>query len=477
AELPAGAYDALAERPRGSVVVVIDHLSLEAGDAGDATTRIAAELPPGTERGALVASTVRTFAERGARVVVNLRADEIGEWNDAVKGTLLAEAARLELRQLDERSLRDIIERPADRLGLAFEPGLVDRLMSRTESEPGVLPFLQTTLVRLWELRRNGWLTNAAYDRFGGLRGVVVEAADAYYDGLDESTQRVMRGLVLHLLQVAPGGTRATPHRARLNAVAEAGSPAAAVAAEMLRRRLLVASRERGETAIELAHEALARDWPKVPRWLEEERDFLEWLHRVHAEYEQWIGADRDNDLLLLGGGLEEAERMAATHAADISRDLMAYVNASVAQRKAGARRQMRRRTAVGTILVSVAATAATGWVMFDREQTELQRTRDYFSLLEKLKGLENERNIATELRRDAETELKRLQASLEEAMVALRDNPGAADQATASIERAVQETREISQRQEVYVRKRSVEIEERQRAIRDILKRGDVSY
>ena len=168
---------------------------------------------------------------------------------------------------------------------------------------------------------------------------------------------------------------------------------------------------------------------------------------------------------------------MAATHAADISRDLMAYVNASVAQRKAGARRQMRRRTAVGTILVSVAATAATGWVMFDREQTELQRTRDYFSLLEKLKGLENERNIATELRRDAETELKRLQASLEEAMVALRDNPGAADQATASIERAVQETREISQRQEVYVRKRSVEIEERQRAIRDILKRGDVSY
>ncbi|MCB1954617.1 MAG: TIR domain-containing protein [Rhodocyclaceae bacterium] len=487
AALPGGAYEALSERPRGSVVVVIDQLTIDEPVTGATVQKSAAELSPGAERGGLAASVVRAMAEHGARVVLNLRSDQVAEWSAAAKGTPLADAARLELRQLDATALRDIIERPADRLGLALEPGLVDRLLSRSENEPGVLPFLQTTLVRLWVERRNGWLTNAAYDQFGGLRGVVVDTANHFFQGLPGESQRVMRGLVLHLLQVAPGGMRATSHRVRLNAVAEPGSPAAAIVAEMLRRRLLVASRDRGETAIELAHEALARDWEQVPKWLEEEREFLEWLHRVQAEHEVWINSGRDDDLLLLGGSLEEAERMALEHASDISREIHAFVTGSQAHRTAQRRRQMRRRTALGTVLIGVAATAATGWLMYNREQqallvrttelkertNELDAARQTFELLQKLKELENEKVVSANLQREAQEKLAHLEGVLNDAMVALRDNPETRAAASNQLEQAVSETRRIVEQQKTYVRTRSAEIDRQQAVLRDILQRS----
>src|SRR5690606_33069589 len=110
----------------------------------------------------------------------------------------------------DAAALREIIERPADVMGLALEPGLVDRLLHRADGEPGALPFLQTALQRLWEQRRNGWLTNAAYDAIGGIRGVVVDVANAFFDARSDAEQELMRRILLRLVKVAPGG----PHRA-----------------------------------------------------------------------------------------------------------------------------------------------------------------------------------------------------------------------------------------------------------------------
>src|SRR4029077_9934458 len=71
-----------------------------------------------------------------------------------------------------------IIERPAQRSGLAYEPGLVDRITSDAGLQTSALRLIQRTLLRLWESRREGFLTNAAYEHIGGVGAVVGEIGD-----------------------------------------------------------------------------------------------------------------------------------------------------------------------------------------------------------------------------------------------------------------------------------------------------------
>ncbi len=483
----AGLFDAIAERPQGSVLVTVDRLSdapqMDAG-AHPQGPDLPAEFPPGEARAALVLAVVREVTGKGGRIVLTLRSDEIEEWNRAVAGTALEHAGRLELRPLGVGAMREMIERPADRLGLAFEPGLVDRVMSRTEKEPGVLPFLQATLVRLWEQRRSDWLTNAAYDSFGGLRGVIVEAADHVFEAQDEAGRELMRQIVLRLLQVSPGGTRASGHRARVSTLAPAGSAAARQVQELIEQHLLVASRERGEMAVELAHEALARDWPRVLVWLEQQRDFLEWLHRMQTESENWLAAGRSGEMLLRGAALEDAERLAARHEAELGHDIRGFIVASAAHRDHLKARRIRVRTTMASVFLVFAIAAATGWFNSVRRGWALQeRARELTdsqemlknqrnALLEQLKALEGERNTSEAQRVEAEARLDGLQRTLNEALTALRDGGGPA-QAAVPVERAVKEAREVVQKQQSYVRKRTLEIDRQQDVIRDILTRS----
>ncbi|MCB1914136.1 MAG: TIR domain-containing protein [Rhodocyclaceae bacterium] len=477
-----GAFAAIADRPRGSVVVAIDSLSRSAPlPAGTDES----EMPPGAARGQRVAALVGELTALGARVVLTLRSDEIDEWMGAVKGGPLAAASRLELRPLAVASLRRMVEGPADRLGLAFEPGLVDRLMSRSENEPGVLPFLQLALCRLWEFRRSGWLTNAAYDSFGGLRGIVIETADRAFESRDEQEREAMRRIVLRLLQVAPGGTRATSHRARATALAAAGSAEAAAVTELVTQRLLVVGRDRNEATVELAHEALARDWPRVLIWLEQQRDFLEWLHMMQVEAEAWHAGGEADELLLRGTSLDDAVHLATRHRAELGHDVQRFIDASADHRDQIKARRVRVRSVLASVFLLIAVAAASGWFNSVRKGWALeQRAREISeshqvlekqrnALLEQLKSLEGERNTAEAQRIEAEARLGGLQASLDEALASLRDHSGAtADSAAAPLRRAVEEAKQVVQEQKTYVRKRTLEIDRQQGLIRDILTR-----
>ena len=482
----AAGFDAIADRPRGSVVVTIDRLTLlpsapesdDAAGGGDTPPTIA-------ERIAQAVALAHTLTERGARVVLTLRSDELREWSQAVEGGPMASAPRLELRALTTAALRQMVEGPADRLGLAFEPGLVDRMMSRAENEPGVLPFLQMALCRLWDLRRSGWLTNAAYDSFGGLRGIVIEAADRAFESRDEHGREAMRRVVLRLLQVAPGGTRATGHRVRASALAAGGSAESAAVVDLVAHHLLVVGRDRNEAIVELAHEALARDWPRVLIWLEQQRDFLEWLHMTQTEADAWRAGDEAEELLLRGTALEDAEHLATRHEAELYPDVRGYIDASAAHRDRIKARRVRVRSVLATVFLLIAVVAASGWFNSIRKGWALeQRAREIIeshsvlekqrnALLEQLKALEGERNTAEAQRVEAEARLGNLQRSLDEALASLRDHTGSsAGNAAAPLRRAVEEAKQVVQEQSTYVRKRTLEIDRQQDLIRDILTR-----
>jgi hypothetical protein len=50
-----------------------------------------------------------------------------------------------------DECLREIIEKPAQLVGLELQPGLIELLLQEMESQTGALPLLQHALRELWK--------------------------------------------------------------------------------------------------------------------------------------------------------------------------------------------------------------------------------------------------------------------------------------------------------------------------------------
>ncbi len=76
----------------------------------------------------------------------------------------------------------------------------------------------------------------------------------------------------------------------------------------MADRRLITVDQDQ----VEVAHEALIREWPTLRRWLEADREALLTHRRLTEEAEEWAELDRDAGALYRGLRLGQAEEWAA---------------------------------------------------------------------------------------------------------------------------------------------------------------------
>jgi energy-coupling factor transporter ATP-binding protein EcfA2 len=221
------------------------------------------------------------------------------------------EQAVVRVTPLNAAELREAIEKPAEAVGLKFEEGVVDALLQDILGEPAALPLLQFTLLKLWEGRERNRITWAAYRRLGGGRLALARSADELYNSLIPEEQVTARRILLRL--VRPGeGLEVTSNRVRRQTLYEGGEARDRV--DRVLNRLIAARLLRvteGDTPtdmqVEVAHEALVRNWPRLVEWLDEERERLrERLHLTEAA-EQWEKLGRDPGALLRGTLLEEA--------------------------------------------------------------------------------------------------------------------------------------------------------------------------
>jgi hypothetical protein len=226
----------------------------------------------------------------------------------------LFERGQMRVTPLSAAQLREAIEKPADIVGLRFEDGVVNTLVREILGEPAGLPLLQFTLRKLWQSRERNRVTMEAYRRLGGGRMALAKNADEFYRNLIPEDQVTAKRILLRM--VRPGeGLEVTSNpisRASLYASGEANDRIDRVLAKLIEAQLV---RERvvpGEGAadlhIELAHEALVRNWPMLVAWLEEERATLRKRLRLTAAAEQWAAHGKDPGGLMGGSLLEEAQ-------------------------------------------------------------------------------------------------------------------------------------------------------------------------
>ncbi len=183
--------------------------------------------------------------------------------------------------------MRRAIEEPARRGRWEFEPGLVDLLLHDIGQEPGALPLLSHALLETWQRRRGRVMTLSGYTSSGGVRGAIAETAEAVFaDRFTHDQQDVARRIFLRLTELgdetATGDTRRRATFNELILKPEETNTTHTLLKVLADARLIVT----GEDTVEVAHEALIREWPRLRGWLEENREGLR-LHRQLTEAAQ----------------------------------------------------------------------------------------------------------------------------------------------------------------------------------------------
>lgn len=224
---------------------------------------------------------------------------------------------RVPATPLSAPELREAIEAPAAGVGLRFESGVVDQLVQEIVGEPAGLPLLQFSLLKLWERRDRNRITLAAYEEVGGGRLALARSADAFYEGLIPEEQVTLKRLMLRLVRHGDG-LEVTSSRVRLDSLYALGEDPGRV--ERVVRKLIDArllrltpGDEQSPTQVEVAHEALARNWPRLVGWLEEQKTALATRRRLEQRAQEWLHLGAGKAGLLDETQLREAERWLAT--------------------------------------------------------------------------------------------------------------------------------------------------------------------
>ena len=235
---------------------------------------------------------------------------------------------------------------PAQRLGLRLEKGLVSTIIREAGNQPGTLPLLQHALSELFERRDGRMLTNKAYQEIGGVLGALGRSAEAIFSGLDQAGQNVTRQLFLRLMTLGEGNedTRRRVLREEVEGLSASPGQLPIVIEAFGRARLLTFDHDpvtRGAT-IEVAHEALLREWARLREWLRESRTDLRLQRQLAGAESEWQNAQRDTSFLLTGARLEHFEGWTGNTTVALTQSEHAFLDASLQERD---RRESEERT------------------------------------------------------------------------------------------------------------------------------------
>ena len=301
-------------------------------------------------------------AQDVAPVILVVRSDFLGQLAISPELSRLAEQGLHLVAPLSGVTLRAAIEQPAANAGLRLEHGLLELLERDTDGEPGAMPLLSHALAETWHRRDGNVLTVEGYRASGGIRGAVAHSADRLYDSLPDSQRTVLRSLLLRMVSPTIDGP---PVRCRVPMRNVLGDPDRdRVVALLVRSRLVTAE----EDSYELAHEALARAWPRLRGWLDEDTDGQRIMRHVAARAEDWDAMGRPDSELYRGARLEallewqhEADGGLTPIEQEFVASSVALADAESNELEARARREARQNTRLRQLLVVGGGSAGPG--------------------------------------------------------------------------------------------------------------------
>jgi len=364
------------------------------------------------------------------RVIVTLRADFMDRPLQYVPfGELMRERTEFVL-PLTPDEIERAISSPAERVGLHVDSELLAAVVVDVRDEPGALPLLQYAMTELFERRDRDRLSLTAYRESGGVLGALARRAQDVYGGLPPDCANIARQVFLRLITLGEGtdDTRRRVKRSELLSMVNSPDALKAVLDSFGVYRLLTFDRdpETREPTVEIAHEALIREWGQLRQWLETSRADVRLQRQLATAINEWNHATRRKDFLLTGGRLAQFEDWAAQTDLALTTGEREFLDASIADRQRleaeetarlerEAKLERRSRTvlrilALGSALAAVLAIGLSAFAFYASRTAQSER-----------QIAQNERAIA----QTRAEELERLAAQLR--LIALRGGVEAA--------------------------------------------------
>jgi len=320
-------------------------------------------------------------------VVITLRADFYHHCAQFENLRLALEKHQVYIGPMTPEELRRAIEEPARVGSWDFEPGLVDLLLRDVGAEPGALPLLSHTLLETWKRRQGHTLKLDGYTEAGGVHGAIARTAETVYQQLDEHQQAIARNIFLRLTELGEGSgdvgaslyTRRRVSLDELFPCPEDANDVEAVLNTLADARLIATERE----TVQVAHEALIREWPTLREWLEEDREGLRMHRHLTEAAQEWQRLDRDPGELYRGARLVQASEWALAYSKALNpleREFLAASEKRVQQEQVARERTRRRLTLASAgaalIFLVLAIAGGIGWRQAEqrRHETEVQR-------------------------------------------------------------------------------------------------------
>ncbi|MEM6304397.1 MAG: DUF2610 domain-containing protein [Pseudomonadota bacterium] len=384
-------------------------------------------------------------------VVLTLRGDQYHRITERADLAALFQSGQINIAPLARSEMEEAIEAPARGLGAVFEDGLAHRISEEIKGEAGALPLVSFLLEKLWVDRdpASGAITHAAYERLGGVRGAIASRADEIYASLEPEARELTRALLLRLVRPGQGSLDSK----RPAPVGPITDDARRIVDRLADERLIFAD----DHQIEIAHEALIREWKTLSDWVDEAREDLAMRDRIEPDAARWhalLEEDPDSARQLLlppGLKLQEAERLVADNPQLLEGFplVLAYVEASIeaeaarlsareqaaaeaerarrareAERAAAlerSRRQNRRLLWAASLIAALGGVAT--WFYFDSQNMAVEIARQNRELEESNQELTVARDAAQQERDRAQEAYAVALDATDTFMTALTDN------------------------------------------------------
>jgi WD40 repeat protein len=308
-----------------------------------------------------------------ANIALTLRGDFVGKALAYRPLSDRLQDVQINLGPMTREELECAIRKPAEKIQLEFEAGLVRRILDDVGDEPGNLPLLEFVLKELWDKRRGRLLLNETYDAIGGLQGAVPTKADELFKRLSSAEQRNLQRVFLRIVRLSKSGAD-TRRRASF---AELPPEGPELVVRLAQERLLVTNQSEGglEPTVEIAHEALISNWGTLRAWVNEDREFLLWRTRLDAWLQEWERVEESGDALLRGPLLVEAQKWFNQRGEDLSVQERKYISESRTLRDRLAQEERDRQERELEIARELAQEQKQRAEMFEQREREQKET------------------------------------------------------------------------------------------------------
>ena len=326
------------------------------------------------------AAFVDALLARRGRVAIGLRADVYGRLGAHAALAAAVAANQVLLGAMTDDELARAVAEPARLAGLRLEHGLVELILRDVATEPGALPLLSHALRATWERRDGRTLTVEGYRASGGVTSAIARTADDVIDGLPADGRALARSVFLRMTELGEG-TIDSRRRVASDELVPAGATSPDGVNALLERlaeaRLVTLS----DGSAEVAHEALIREWPRLRRWLEEDRAGIRAHRQLGDAARLWDAGGRETSDLYRGGRLAGAVELAEGGRVELNATERAFLDAGVAedQRERRAERRTNRRLRgllAGAAVLLVVAVGAGILSVNQRNRAESQALR-----------------------------------------------------------------------------------------------------